>query len=130
MAVTWQKNGSPDNSYSSFRSYLEKVFTYAGTLSLSKEMKEINIKNVMHGDVFVQGGSPGHAVMVVDVAENKKTGERIFMLAQSYMPAQEIHVLKNINESSRSPWYKVDETKGLETPEWYFEPSSLKRFID
>ena len=39
------------------------------------------------GDIFIQGGSPGHCVMVVDVAA-KAFGERIFLLAQSFMPAR------------------------------------------
>ena len=42
------------------------------------------------GDVLIQGGSPGHAVIVVDMAENPATGEKLYLLAQSYMPAQDI----------------------------------------
>ena len=42
---------------------------------------------------------PGHVVLIVDMAENDK-GEKIFMLAQSYMPAQQTQIL--INPSDRT----------------------------
>ena len=37
------------------------------------------------GDVFLKGSLPGHCVIVVDMAENNETGEKLFMIAQSYM---------------------------------------------
>jgi hypothetical protein len=43
------------------------------------------------------------------------------------MPAQEIQILKNpINKTS--PWYSVDFGEILETPEWTFYKTDLKRF--
>ncbi len=42
--------------------------------------------------MFIKGGSPGHCVMVADVAENRD-GSRCF-LAQGYMPAQEFQIIK------------------------------------
>lgn len=80
------------------------VFTYAGTLSLSKSVKPKDIKQVVIGDVFFTGGSPGHAEVFVDVAENK-SAEKIFLLAQSYMPAQETQIFKKLNDERISPWY-------------------------
>lgn len=108
-----------------FEEYLKFIYMYAGTLSLSKEMKKADIKEMEIGDVFIQGGSPGHAVIVVDIAVNKKTGERVMMLVQSYMPSQELHILKSISDIS--PWYKIEDTK-LVTPEWLFEKGSLKKW--
>jgi len=124
--VSWYKTNKESTSYKSFQQYMQWIFMYAGTLSLSKEMKPITIKNMRIGDVFIQGGSPGHAIIIVDMAKNDT--ETLFMLAQSYMPAQEIHILKNLNAVAISPWYS---TKGLETvnsPEWRFTKNDLKRF--
>jgi len=125
----WSKNSQPDNSYKSFRKYLDLVFTYAGTLSLAKELVPVkSLNDIELGDVFIFGGSPGHAVIVVDVAVNQTTGEKLFLLAQSYMPAQEIQVLKNPNNEALSPWYSVKVENMLVTPEWTFEKTELKRF--
>lgn len=118
-----------DYSYANFRKYLDLVFTYAGTLSLSKELQKKSIKDLKIGDVFIYGGSPGHAVIVVDVAINSATGNKVFLLAQSYMPAQSIHVLVNPNNTKFSPWYSVEEIgEELYTPEWTFAKTDLKQF--
>lgn len=77
---------------------------------------------------MIQGGSPGHCVIVVDMAVHKETGERLFMLAQSYMPAQDIHILKNEQKEEISPWYSLNFAGQLETPEWTFERDDLKQF--
>jgi hypothetical protein len=121
----WQKTAEPSNTYKDFRNYMEFVFIYAGTLSLSKSLHSKNIKDIAIGDVFVWGGSPGHAVIVVDVAENND-GEKVFLLAQSYMPAQETQILKNNNDDKLSPWYSANIVGELYTPQWTFDVSQLK----
>jgi len=125
-SVNWYKSKSPNYSYKSFKSYLNVVFSYAGTHSLSKELKPVQEKDIQPGDVFIWGGFPGHAIIVLDVVQNQQ-GEKQFLLAQSYMPAQEIHILRNLNEPNISPWYRIPKD-GLDTPEWFFEQGSLKRF--
>lgn len=118
-----------NTSYSSFKKYINNIFTYAGTSSLSKELQPVDLKDISIGDVFIFGGFPGHAVIVVDVTINKTTGDKCFMIAQSYMPAQNIHVLKNPMNADLSPWYSVSACKNqIITPEWTFETNQLKRF--
>lgn len=124
----WKKKTIPSNSYQDFWVYLETVFTYAGTYSLAKELKAVAINDLKIGDVFIQGGFPGHAVIVVDMAVHPNTGERLFMLAQSYMPAQELQILTNPLNSELSPWYTTNFDKILNTPEWAFSKENLKRF--
>lgn len=127
--ITWIRNADNNNSDLSYQKFLEKLFSYAGTLSLSKQLRNINnIVEIEPGDVWIRGGSPGHAAIVMDVAINKD-GKKIFLLAQSYMPAQQIHVLKNPNNSSENPWYSIEQIgKKLETPEYTFYYNELKRF--
>ena len=48
------------------------------------------------------------------------------MLAQSYMPAQEKHIL--LNPKTGGVWYEVGETGNFQTPEWAFSYSDLRRF--
>ncbi len=105
------------------------VFSYAGTHSLSKELKNIeNLEDIKIGDVFIKGGFPGHAVIVMDVAKHKNSGKKIFLLAQSYMPAQDIHILKNPNNTALNPWYSTDFEDKLYTPEWTFDKNQLKKW--
>ncbi|NQX58099.1 DUF4846 domain-containing protein [Paenibacillus qinlingensis] len=128
--VSWTKRGSASNSYDVFRSYLYMVFAYAGTLSLSKEMKHVPISEMQAGDVFLEGGSPGHAIVVLDMAQNPKTGEKLFLLAQGYTPAQDIHILENMNNGEGNPWYTTAFEGKLNSPEWTFTREQLYRFTD
>lgn len=129
--VQWVKSAEPGNSYASFQKYLEQVFTYCGSKSLSDELKPVaDIAIIQPGDVFVKGGFPGHAVIVMDVVENKTTGDKFFMLAQSYMPAQQPQLLKNPANSNLSPWYSVKIIGDLVTPQWTFAKSELMRWAD
>ena len=124
--TSWVKSGKASDS--KYWKYLEMVFAYAGTLSLSKELKSKDISKMEIGDVFIQGGSPGHAIIVVDMAEHKITGKSIFMLAQSYMPAQEIQILLNPTNKSLGSWYELNDEFGINTPEWNFTSEDLKTF--
>jgi hypothetical protein len=127
--VTWVQKYGNDDSYSNFKNYLRNIFIFCGSLSLSRELKtKSNIHEIQAGDVFIKGGTPGHAEIVLDVAVNKKTGKKIFLLAQSYMPAQEIHILKNPTNESLSPWYEEDFDEELVTPEYTFSRNMLMSF--
>lgn len=124
--VTWVKKAEYDDSYETFAKYLRIVFAYAGTLSMEQESASVAISELRVGDVFLKGGSPGHVVMIVDVCENEK-GEKAFLLAQGYMPAQEFHLLKN-PEHEEDPWYYEEEIEyPLQTPEYTFNEEHLKR---
>ncbi len=118
-----------DFSYKKFRKYMDYIFSYANTASLKNELKNVNsIQDIQIGDVFIQKGRPyGHAVTVMDIAKNE-SGEIVFLLSQSYMPAQDIHILKNPNDEKNSPWYKISTGVDLQTPEWLFQYQDLMRF--
>lgn len=116
-----------DNSYKNFRKYMTNIFMYAGSLSLSKELQPVKMPDMQVGDIFIFGGTPGHAVVVMDVAKNE-AGKTMFLLAQSYMPAQDMHILQNPNNTDGSPWYSADIRGLLSTPEWHFKTSDLMRF--
>jgi hypothetical protein len=123
---SWVNASYANNSEVSYRLYLQKVFTFAGTLSLSRQLTPVaNLNQIKAGDVWIRGGSPGHAVIVMDVAVDGQ-GKKVFLIAQSYMPAQDIHVLKNPANEDLSPWYAVDEIETeLYTPEYTFHKSEL-----
>lgn len=118
----WVPGHTPDASYEQLLHFMEMVFTYAGTLSLQRELargSEVSSGELDIGDVFIQGGSPGHAVIVVDKAADAQ-GRTAFLLAQSYMPAQDIHVLKNLRHPELGAWFIFEGDDALYTPEWTF----------
>jgi hypothetical protein len=115
--------------YQTFIKYMDYVFGFANTSSLYQELKTITPKEAKAGDVIIQKGNPyGHAVIILDVVKNKE-GEKRFLLAQSYMPAQETQILKNPNSSDGSPWYEISENEKIQTPEWIFENYKIGRFL-
>lgn len=125
---TWRTSARPDASYKSFRKYMDLVFAYAGTASLEQELQPVALRDISIGDVFIKGGFPGHAVLVADMAVNEATSEKRFLLIQSYMPAQDMHVLKNPADAHGGPWYALPASGPLITPEWTFAPDSLRRW--
>lgn len=124
--VSWVKNSNNNNSYESLQKYLDMVYAYSSTLSLEKELYEKNIEDLNIGDVFIRGGSPGHCVIVVDMATSEVSDEKIFILAQSYMPAQDIQILKGNKEGS--PWFSSIFADTLITPQWTFKDTELKNW--
>lgn len=124
---SWSVSARPDSSHASLLAYLDRVFTYAGTLSLSKELRSAADRAIEPGDVFIQGGSPGHAVIVLDAARHAD-GRQAFLIAQSFMPAQQVHVLKNLEQPEYGAWFVTGEADQLRTPEWTFAWSDRKRW--
>jgi hypothetical protein len=110
-----------------FNRYLREVFMYCSTRTLAKQLLRASLNSVELGDVLIRGGSPGHAMIVVDVAEDGE-GRRIYLLAQSYMSAQDIHIVKNPGDDL-TPWYRADSTLGIvETPEYTFKINELRKW--
>lgn len=117
-----------DYSYKKFRKYLNWVFAYANTASLKRQMKKISIDLAQIGDVFIQQGNPyGHAAIIVDIAINEK-GQKAVLIAQSFMPAQSIHIVKNLENPELSPWFVLPKTGEINLPEWTFTTEDLHRF--
>lgn len=116
----------PDPGRKRFSRYLTLLFAEAGSASLQAELAQATVP-AQPGDVLIQGGHPGHAILVVDEVIDP-AGKRKLMLAQSYMPAQQVHVLK---AADGTPWF--DEASldrgGLKTPEWRpFHRKDVRRF--
>lgn len=124
-------NGGRDRTQ--FARYLVRVFADAGSASLQAELTPRGRSPIQPGDVLIQGGYPGHAVLVLDVATTPD-GRRRLLLGQSYLPAQEFHLLKNLADPGLSPWFDaaaLAQPEGLETPEWRpFHAGDVRHFPD
>jgi hypothetical protein len=127
--VAWTTVGASADTRDGFRRWLDIVFTYASTRSLQREMAVVRDAGAIEpGDVLIQPGAPGHAIIAVDVAVDGAVGgagERRALLAQSFMPAQNIHVLNN---PAGGVWYRIADDHAIVTPDWTFAPGDLRRF--
>lgn len=118
-----------DTSKSMFQEYLDYVMEKVSTPSFCDDLVPVKLKDIQVGDIFIQRNNPnGHAVVVVDLVKNSE-GKKLFLLAQSYQPAQEIQIISNPSRDDISPWYETKEGQML-TPEWRFLTSDLMRFKD
>lgn len=108
-----------DHSESSFEAWLADLFTYAGTRSLP--MDTVADTHPDPGDIVVSPGSPGHAVMVLDVASD---GTRSWALVgQGYMPAMSFHVVQGPERG----WFPIVDDN-LETAPIALSWSQLRRW--
>ncbi|HVW97984.1 MAG TPA: DUF4846 domain-containing protein [Mucilaginibacter sp.] len=104
----WILKAAPDYGYKTFMRYMELVFSYASTISLERETRAVaNPADVKAGDIFIHGGSPGHCFIVMDVVENNRH-QKQFLLAQSFMPAQNIQILQY-----HSPWFSMEQRSDI-----------------
>jgi hypothetical protein len=123
--VVWKPSAKPADSRATFRSYLDMVFMYASTISLAKESSAVDRSDLAPGDFFIHAGSPGHAVVILDLAASS-SGDRVALLGQGYMPAQDFQVLAS--DTAGSPWFAMDGDE-VATPFWDpFPWSALHRF--
>lgn len=128
-SVDFRKTARSDDSYENFRTYLDLIFNYAGTISLNKETQPVTMNEKLKtGDLLITPGSPGHVVFISGVCHNQK-GEKLFLLSEGFTPAQSLHLLSNPFNRRISPWYSLDvnhpETK---TARYIFKPTNFRRF--
>lgn len=134
-SVRFQQTGRRGDDRRNLDEYLQNLFTYAGTISLKRDSRPVQ-GAARIGDFFLQSGSPGHAVMILDHVQDP-AGRSLYLLGQSYMPAQQFHVLRNLYmpgevvpgfENYGNVWYELDPSGDLKTPEWTFPSGSLRRW--
>lgn len=95
-----------------FESYMKRVYGCCSTYSVHRETKPREVKDVQPGDVFVypsrHKGRMGHAVIVVDVARSR-SGKVAVMCVEGNTPAREAHVVRNLLNPFRNPWFMLSE---------------------
>jgi hypothetical protein len=123
--LAWHRGVALRDDHAGFRRYLDDVFNWANTISLSAEAKPVPRAELRPGDFFVMPGGPGHAVLVLDVA--KAGNKTALLLGQGFMPAQGFYVVR---PSRASAWFVVEPNDlFVDTPFWRpFPWSTLRRF--
>ena len=115
-----------DPTHDLFRTWLDDVFGWTNTGALARDGERVALDGLRPGDFFVLTGVPfGHTVLVLDMAKDA-AGRRAVLLGQSFVPAQNVHVLR---PEPTSVWFVLDEASGaLTTPFWDpFPFDSLRR---
>ena len=114
------RGASTADDHASYRAWLQHTFLYAGTRSLALDAQAVPVDApVQAGDVFVSPGSPGHAVVVLDVAASA-SGQQVGLLGQGFMPAQTFHVLRGEGGLATAGWFTLPQGSGevLHNPSW------------
>jgi hypothetical protein len=127
--ISWQRGPPRDTSHASLRRWLDIVYGFASTRTLAHELRPVaRLGDAAIGDVFVHPGSPGHAVIIVDLAVDPADGRKLVLLAQSSTPARNVHILRNALQPELGPWFPLVDGRPFATPGRVFAPDELKRF--
>lgn len=108
-------------STGAWEDYLRLVFMWAGTASLEAHDTVRATGAPRPGDLLLQGGFPGHTVILLDVAT--RGDETLVLVGEGFMPAQTFHV----ELGPRAGWFPFP-AKQLDLPHWSFGPSHHRRF--
>jgi hypothetical protein len=92
---------------SNFNIYLNLIFAESHTQQFYYAYPAIKRQEVQIGDFIVKRGVKGHAVMIVDLAQNEN-GELIALIGQGDTPACEFYLL---NYKKNQPWFPLDFSK-------------------
>jgi hypothetical protein len=125
--VTFYKTTRANTSKDNFYRYLNLIYMYSGTLSLYNELESVDAEDLRIGDMLIKGGSPGHIVMICDEVIDAK-GDKLFLLFQGNTPAQSVHLVKNLEDTSISPWYQLEDATVIPVSNYTFRSSKFVRF--
>lgn len=126
--VSFHKTAKANKSKENFYKYLNLIYMYSGTLSLYHELPKVNsVKDLKIGDMLIKGGAPGHIVMICDEVINTN-GDKLFLLFQGNTPAQSVHLVKNLESASLSPWYSLKKDAVIPVSNYTFSSSKFVRF--
>lgn len=132
--VEWYKSSDAtpgDTSYNTFRYYLDNVMTYANVESLRLELSKVEIDKIAVGDCLIVSGSEtqsgsGHALLIVDMAVNKKTGKKTFICAEGDSSKScEPYIL---TDADGGVWLSFDENDSLTIDGRTYTAASVRRF--
>jgi hypothetical protein len=114
----------------SYTNFLQWAFNTSNSSSLKNGCKEVPESDLQPGDMFVQNetGGIGHVSMIVDVCSNGK-GEKLYLIGYSFMPAQEFHIEKAMNDYGVEGWFSLEGYYKYLKENLNFGKPGLRRFV-
>lgn len=114
----------------SFESWLKRVYGICNTSSVYRETKERALQDIEPGDVLVypsrKKGRYGHAILVADVARNRK-GKIAVLCVEGNTPARDAHVVRNPNPLMSS-WHILGEKDSYQVSAFRFHHNELRHY--
>jgi hypothetical protein len=82
---------------------------HANSHSIKKGAKELSAQDLQPGDMIVQneGVGIGHVSVIMSVSQSR-TGEKLFLIGFSFMPAQEFHIEYAKPKYGKDGWYTLE----------------------
>lgn len=94
----------PDSSIESLNKFLETIFYHSHTQQFYFLYEPVTLSQILPGDFIVKKGVRGHAVLIVDMAQNQND-QKVVLIGQGDTPASEFIIL---NPSGTDRWFPVD----------------------
>jgi hypothetical protein len=107
LDMSLKNNSTPDSSEKSYRNYLNIVYAESHTQQFYHAYEQRNKMDVEIGDFIVKKGTKGHAILIVDMAEDER-GERIVLIGNGDTPACQFFLL---NFKNHQPWVPLSFDK-------------------
>jgi hypothetical protein len=120
--VVWQAaSAAADGSYESLWEYLQRLYNYANTASVRRDL--LQAVRPEAGFLFVDHGG----AVIADMAQDAG-GRTAILLLRAGDPEQEGYVVKNIKDADISPWFIIPDNGIISTPEGEYSIGELYMF--
>ncbi|MDR1681076.1 MAG: DUF4846 domain-containing protein [Prevotellaceae bacterium] len=122
----WTKTPYNPQQYRTFRRYLDFIFQYSDFQTVRDDIESVAPDDLAPGDLLLRDNV---AVMVLDMAVNRDTGEKIVLLAGGGTPAQSIRILQPADgQEALGAWFKIGEQGAVNTGAIEFLNTDYYRF--
>jgi hypothetical protein len=127
VQVKLKHQAEADSSFQNYENYLRLIYSESHTQQFYHGLKPIDRQDLKIGDFIVSRGSKSHAVMIVDLARNKR-GQLVALIGHGDTPACEFYLL---NYRINNPWFPINfEQEKLPLPvKKIMNWAGLRRFM-